>query len=185
MAIRLVIGGPPNSGKSTFAESLARALQDQSVDAEAIDLDPWSPTLALIRGEITEDQRKAMKKKKITREEAEEAAERFEKSSRKHSVVLGDAPGGISDQSRIIAKKATHAIILCREDRKDEVDEWRMFFEKMGLRIIAVMISKEHGEEEIRSNDLVEGILANLDRKPRISPAMRLLATLLRSKLGI
>ncbi len=60
-----------------------------------------------------------------------------------------------------------------------------MFFEKMGLRIIAVMISKEHGEEEIRSNDLVEGILANLDRKPRISPAMRLLATLLRSKLGI
>lgn len=185
LAIRLLIGGPPNSGKSTLAESLARALQDQRVDAEAVDLDPWSPTLALIRGEITEEQRRAMKKKEITMEEAEKAAKRFEQISRKHGIALGDAPGEISDQLRIIARKATHAIILCREDSRDAIDKWKIFFTEMGIRIIAVLVSKERGGEEIRSNTLIEGTVSNLDRKPRISPGIGVLATLLRSKLGV
>ncbi len=180
-----MIGGPPNSGKSTFAESLAQALQDQRIDAEAVDLDPWSPTLARVQGRITEEQREALKRNKIAKEDAEATASDFDDSSHKHQVVVGDAPGGISSESEVIYRKATHAIIVCRDDLKDAVDDWRRFLGRLGVKIIAVIISTEHGEEKIHSNDLIEATLLDQHRQPEVSATVRGVATLLKARLGI
>src|SRR2546422_3216644 len=114
----IVVGGPPNSGKSTFAVSLVRALQNQGIDAETVDSDLWSSTVDLILGKITEEQRNQRKTEKITAEQVGEAKKAIRRASRKHEVVVADAPGMISGELRTIFAGANHGVIVCREDRQ-------------------------------------------------------------------
>ena len=181
----MIVGGPPNSGKSTFSESLVRALQDQGVSAEAVDLDPWSPTLGFIRGEISKSERDRLKRSKISTEDIKDAVTRLSQASRDNDFVIGDAPGGISDEIRPIYRLATHAMILCREDKQAEIDKWKMFFSTMNLRIVATIMTRTSGVEEMRAGDLVEGTLVGLDRTPINTPAIRSLASILRGKVGL
>lgn len=179
------MGGPPNSGKSTFSESLARALRRQGVSAEAVDLDPWSPTLALIRGEISKEERDSLKRKRIGPKEIHDAARRLKEVAKGHDFVVGDAPGGISDDMRPVYQAATHAIILCREDRREEIDDWKIFSSRMDLRIVAVITSRTAGTESVEGADLIEGTLVGLERNPVDTPVMRSLAAMLRLRLGL
>lgn len=185
MAIRIIVGGPPNSGKSTFSESLVRALQDQGVDAESIDLDLWSPTLDFLQGKITKEQRDEQKRKSITSKETKEAYRRFKDSSQEHDVIVGDAPGGISKESKQICKAATHGIIVCRDDKTDQIKAWQDFFDDIGVDVVAVIISKINNSEDITSNDPLKAVLVDLNRQPKVTPVLRVFATLLREKLGI
>ncbi len=73
LPVSIIIGGPANSGKSTLAESLARALRRLGVDAFAEDLDLASPTLEFIRGTKGWEQRLSSKKE-WTPQLAEKAA---------------------------------------------------------------------------------------------------------------
>ncbi len=183
--IVIVIGGPANSGKSTFAVSLVRALQDHGVDAETEDLDLWSPTIEFIRGKITQEQRDKLKKKAITTQQAKESKRILKRASRNHQVVVADAPGVISDELRIIFAGATHGVIVCREDMPGEVEAWTKFFDELKIHVIAVVTSRLEGEEDVGSNDIIKAVLVKLERKPRDSPVLRQFAVLLRSKLGI
>jgi len=184
--IVIVIGGPPNSGKSTFAVSLAYALQDQGIDAETEDLDPWSPTVDLVRGKISKSERDQLKKEKITAEHAIKAKRILKSASRKHQVVVADAPGLISDELRkIFTGTATHGVIVCREDMQDEVGRWTEFFGELKIELVAIVTSKIKGDEDVASDGLIKAVIVQLERKPRDSPAIRRFAVLLRAKLGI
>jgi len=185
LAIRIVIGGPPNSGKSTFSESLVRALQDQGTDAESIDLDLWSPTLDYLQGRITKEQRDEQKRKLITAKEAKEAYTRFKDASKEHDVIVGDAPGGISEESKQICKAATHGIIVCRDDNTDQIRVWRDFFNDIGIDVVAVVISKINSTEDITSYEPLEVVLADLNRQPKVTPILKVFAALLGAKLGV
>lgn len=185
MAIRIIVGGPPNSGKSTFSESLVRALQDQGVDAESIDLDLWSPTLDYLQGNITKKQRDKQKRKSITIKDAKEAHSRFKDVSKEHDVIVGDAPGGISKELKQICKAATHGIIVCRDDKTNQIKTWQGFFEGIGVDTVAVVISKINNNEEVTSYEPLEIVLTDLNRQPKVTPVLRIFVTLLREKLGI
>jgi len=179
------VGGPPNSGKSTVVESLVRALQNQGVDAESVDLDPWAPTLALIQGKITREERDRQKRQNITDADARKVAERFRSASVRHRVIMGDAPGGISKTSKIIYQEATHAILVCREDGQKDIETWKSFFKELKVDLIAIVISKLDGDEEVTSNDLIHASLVKLEREPKNTPAIAALASLLRTKLAV
>lgn len=185
-SIRIIVGGPPNSGKSTFAESMNRALQNQNIDAEAIDLDIFSPTLDYVKGNITKEEREQQKRKNVTKEDIEDIVKRFTECGTEHQVIIGDAPGGISEESKPIFKAATHGIIICREDEIQQLDSWITFFNEIHIPLVAVVISKIDGEESVESSDLIRVVLVKLDKNNiRITETMMVMATLLRDKIGI
>ncbi len=116
---------------------------------------------------------------------AEKAAAIFEEASTKHAVVIGDAPGKITDESRVIVKKANYAIILCREDCKEGVKNWQNFFDQMGVPVICVAISRMIGEGNVKEKDVIEATLVGLDRKPKTDEVIMSLALLVKERLDL
>jgi signal recognition particle GTPase len=185
-SIRIVVGGPPNSGKSTFSECIARALQDLDIDAESIELDVFAPTLDYIKRKITREERDKRKQEPVTKEKIEKAVKRFKSASNKHDIVIGDAPGRISKESKLLCRIATHGIIICREDESSEIENWKSFFEELNIPIVVVIISKLDGEESIIPSEMIHATLVNLHREQiQITEYIRLLSVLLKERLPI
>lgn len=180
------MGGPPNSGKSTFSLRLTRALEDQGINVHKEDFDIWSPTIEFLEGKITEEQRQAKKRKNITKEDVQRSAKLFKKLLKEYSLVIGDGPGGISKESEIILKNAQYGIIVCRDDKLDEIKIWKEFFKKIGIEVIGIVISKLSGDEKIIQNSIIEARFVDLNREnTQVTSSTRVFASLLRSKLGI
>lgn len=187
MVIRIIVGGPPNSGKSVFSERLVRALQDGEVDAETQELDLWAGTVDYLRGNILKDERARLKRNDVTEKDMKNLAKEFVELSKKHDVVIGDAPGGISDLSEIAVREGTHGIIVCREDRPEDIERWQKFFRENNVELIAVIHTSMNGDESILNNNPVEARLVNLDRclPVTVTSTTASLANMLRIKLGI
>ena len=124
--------------------------------------------------------------KKWTPELAEQAATLFEEASSKHVVVIGDAPGKITPESTTIAQKAHYAIILCREDCANEINQWKQFFGKLNLPVICTAISKMTGVGKIEEIDnAITATFVGLDRKVKADPIITTLAQLIKETLSL
>lgn len=187
--IRIIIGGPPNSGKSTLVSSTKRAFWEIGVKVNSVELDLWAPTLEFLEGKISKEERDSRKQKKVTKEEAKEASKRLVEASQDGSIAIGDCPGKMSQELKIIVKNATHAIILCRADQIQEIESWRTFFSEVGIPIIAELVSELNGSEEVQmsGNGLITGRLVGLDRDVgrKESPVISQLAFLIKSVLEL
>jgi len=185
LAIRIVVGGPPHSGKSTFTARLVRTLHKElAVDVDNMSLDPWDRSLDVMLGNITEEERK-QKNKKITKNHLRDKASEFKKFSKKHEVVVGDLPGRITDKSQIVTRAGTHGIIVCKDDELNEIAEWENFFLDNNVELIAVIHTSMTGSENAWQDNLIRAELVNLDQSIIITPAMKSLASLLKNRLGI
>lgn len=136
---RIVIGGPPHSGKSTFMVLLERALERMGVDVKLIDLDYASPSVEWIKG--VEGERK---KQPWTPKLAQEARKDFLQKATSTDVLLGDSPGKITNITETLTRGAHGAIILSRDE--NETKRWKNFFKKLGIPIICNLDSALFGE---------------------------------------
>jgi CRISPR-associated protein Csx3 len=186
--VKIILAGPPRSGKSCLREGLKKAILDL-VRARQIDLYPYVIT-ACPDGEGAWFQETAARSpdearqlkieyKKSLGGFTPEFVKRVAESVRLCNLplTLVDIGGYPSRENEEICKNATHAILLAG-DTDDEswsqrLEVWRAFCQKVGLRIIAELHSDYHGREDsiqgIGPDGIFRGSIHHLERGEDIS----------------
>lgn len=149
-SIKVVLCGPPHSGKSCLREGLKQALMNLHRAGAA----PYPYVLtacpdgegswyseAAQRDPVLAQQLKQTYKTKFTWAFAEKVAQDIATISLPLTII--DIGGKIGDKNRLIIAPATHAIIL--SSNLDLVQEWKALCSELNLNIIAIIHSHYHG----------------------------------------
>lgn len=135
MTTRLLIGGPSNSGKSTFVLSLVEYLRGTGITANAHELDVWSNSYIAFRGEIPFEGRP--KRQGLDWDWQTPLKERIDAFNADVSdFVFGDLPGKLDEAiAHTCANvRADGALVISR--KLDALAEWEDFFGKNGVPLI-------------------------------------------------
>ncbi len=156
--MKIVICGPPHSGKSVFREGLKQAIRripgapypyviTACPDGEGA----WFQETA--NRDAADAERLKAEYKSSLNGFTPEFVKRIADSVKfcELPLVFIDIGGRTSNENRAICRNATHAIILYGDPAK--LLEWREFCNELGLEVIAEIFSDYHG-----SNDTVQGI---------------------------
>src|SRR5438270_3441304 len=161
----ILIGGPPNAGKSVLFDSLTTALQQRGVRHHAIracpdgegnwyqeiqqQLDPESIRLIRIKKEWT-----ASFVQGICRD-----------LERRHLPLLVDMGGRPKEWQMCILQACTHSLLLLRPDEPESADAWRELVKKASLLPLAELHSERNGIAAITSETpIIQGTLTGLER---------------------
>lgn len=170
--IKVVLCGPPQSGKSCLREGLKQAILSH-LNAPY----PYVITAcpdgegAWYQKAYANDQEKAQQAKinykgDLTQEFAQNAQEWVKSANQPINII--DVGGKISKQNEMIMAEATHAIIL--SGNPDKFQEWQDFCQKLDLTIIALVKSQlEAQQDEI---NLVENWQNDIDIKLKQAPLL-------------
>ncbi len=153
----VVVGGPPNSGKSTFSASLYNEIMGlidlctlwgiigkDDIKIGFSDLDRASPTSQSV-----------MDNKKVMRElrrpwdtgMAMRAHRLLTEMGATNNVTLGDLPGQPSYITSILSQDASHSIIVKRSEDSSG-NEWRNFFLSLPRQTNLIRVNTRYGEED-------------------------------------
>ena len=154
MSQRYLVGGPANSGKSTYVLSLVRRLGDgHGVRARAVELDVWSGSYPAFRGEVTFKDRP--KKTGLDWDWKTPLDQRLtEFNGAEEDFVFGDLPGAKIDQATdymCANAKADGAIVVSRT--LEGVAQWRQAFESRGIKVVHECLSMQ-GQAPLVLRDL-------------------------------
>ena len=187
---KIVLAGPPRSGKSCLREGLKQALRaipdapypyvitacpdgEGSWFQETVNQDPELASAC-----------KAAYKAKFT----PEFVRRISDSVRNCTLelVLVDIGGIPSLENHEICASATHIVILAGNDPKhgtpwqDRLPEWRAFANQLGLTVVAEIFSDYHGTEDnvegASSNGILHGSVHYLERGENVSERLMIRA---------
>lgn len=145
MTAKIVIGGPPHSGKSVFLGALTKLLPRQSyyLCREAV---PDGEGTWLGRRYDDPDVVALRRKGRFTPARVERAANVVREWD-STPLMLVDLGGRITPENEMVAREATHAIILAGD--VSAIPQWRSFFEQdCGLQVIAVLESAYGASED-------------------------------------
>lgn len=158
---KIVLGGPPRSGKSCLREGLKQAIR-------AIPDAPYPYVLtACPDGEgswfqetVNRDPELARRlkeayKAKFTPEFVRRIADSV--SWCREPLTLVDIGGRTTDDNVEICSAATHIVILAGDTGK--FPEWRDFARRVGLKVVAEIYSDYHGVRDVVETPGPEGIL--------------------------
>ncbi len=140
--IKVVVGGPPHSGKSVFIEALTKNLDEDHTFAFSACPDGEGPWLQ--RHYNDPEVVKWRQKGQFTSEFVDRAARVV--SDWEGPLMLVDIGGRISEENSQIVQGATHAIILAGDLSK--AAEWQGFFDSHGVEVVAVLHSHYHGRSD-------------------------------------
>lgn len=167
--VKVVVMGPPHSGKSVFIESLMGHF-DAELNATMLSGCPDGEGLWL-QEHYDKPEVAALRRKGTFTPEfvqfAKESVENFE-----NPLALVDIGGRVSDENRQIAAGATHAVILAGD--LGRVDEWIGFADELGLPVVAKLHSHytashdtilKTGDTVVASTHFLERGTGDKDRK--------------------
>lgn len=142
--IKIVIGGPPHSGKSVFIEALTQNLDKDNTFSFSAAPDGEGPWLQ--RHYDDPEVIKFRQKGKFT---PEFVADRKKKiHDWEGPLMIIDVGGRTSEENAEMIEGATHAIILAGDLSK--VAEWRNFFEENNIEVIAKLHSHYQGNHDVQ-----------------------------------
>jgi|GEM_PF-578462 len=164
---KIILAGPPRSGKSCLRQGLKDVIRtipgapyplfitgcpdgEGAWFQEAMNNDP-----------VLAAKLKAEYKSRFTPEFVARVRDGIKNLSLPHSPLnFIDIGGMTTPENAEICKYANGAILLCGETaaRADAPSEWKTFFNKLGIPIIAEVYSDYHGKEDIVEGDGVDGV---------------------------
>jgi len=158
---RYLVGGPSNSGKSTYVLSLTRRLSGgHGITARAIELDVWSGSYPAFQGEISfKDRPKHFGLDWDWKTPLLARIREFNEST--EDIVFGDLPGAKIDEAtyHMFANcRADGAIIVSRT--LEGLKLWREAFEKGGVPVVHECLSV-HGQAPLILRDMNRVVDAN------------------------
>jgi CRISPR-associated protein Csx3 len=174
--LKVVLCGPPHSGKSCLREGLKQALMAEYRLGNA----PYPYVLtacpdgegawyseAAKRDAVLAKQLKDAYKSKFTEAFARKVAQDVAGLSLPLSLI--DVGGRIDEKNRWIMSGATHAVILAGE--MERVAEWELLCEELGLGVIAVIESDYQGTEDrvVSETPMLTGSIHCLERGEDVS----------------
>lgn len=140
--IKVVVGGPPHSGKSVFIEALTKNLDKADTFAFSACPDGEGPWLQ--RHYDDPEVVKWRQKGQFTPEFVDRAKTVVKEWE--GPLMLVDIGGRTSEENAQIVEGATHAIVLAGDLSK--VSEWQDFFKSHGVEVMAVLHSHYHGNTD-------------------------------------
>jgi len=167
--MKIVIGGPPQSGKSTFTASLIQAIRERQRNRPYQLSFSWQPLdvtdnsiAVLLNPDEDIDQKRDVD---WTDERAEERRAVFE--ARDERLVIADAPGCITPQLRIVIEPADAIIILANYEEREQIEDWREVAESNGMQVFAELTSilEEDLDAGWEERGTREGIIRSIERE--------------------
>jgi CRISPR-associated protein Csx3 len=148
--IKVVLCGPPHSGKSCLRDGLKKAIlgilgapYPYVITACPDGEGSWHKE-AYKNDEESAKHARSKNKGDFTPEFAEVVAGWVKSANQPINII--DVGGKISDENKQIMEEATHAVILSGEQSK--VAEWRNFCENLNLKVIAEIESNYNAKED-------------------------------------
>ncbi len=196
--IKVVLCGPPHSGKSCLREGLKKAILGNVgvpypyiITAVPDGEGSWHQEACKNNSTVAADC-KQNNKSDVTPEFAVQAAQWVRSANQSINII--DVGGRTSDENKLIMQPATHAVILSGDTGK--FAEWEDFCKNLGLKIIAKIHSqldavedevlfadgwKEHTSELLETIPLLTGSTHGLKRGEDLStrPMIEALADVL------
>jgi CRISPR-associated protein Csx3 len=157
----VLIGGPPNSGKSVLSYSLAKALRQRRIDHYLYRACPDGEGDWFQEGpeEVAKEIRLRVKGS-WTRAYAEMAYRQIERRPFPWLVDSGGLPGPLNEP---IFRACTHAILLTPSDEAHTF--WQALVERHGLVLLADLRSDLEGVSRLETDQpIIRGTLAGLRR---------------------
>lgn len=167
--MKVVVCGPPHSGKSTFTGALIRAIRDRQWKQEFhlsftwIPLDVTDNSLAA----IVDPDGDVPQKREVewTTERAEER--RAVLAGRDEGLVLADSPGLITSELRTVIEPADAMILLASKEKSEKIDDWRDVARREGLHVFAELTTVLDEDLDPKWDDRNDrnGTLRSVDRE--------------------
>lgn len=158
--MKIAVGGPSNSGKSTFSAALYRYLyRDAQCEVEYHSLDPWDQSGLWLLDRVSSDSRK---NPDAGEEEVDEIIDGLDSSEAE--IIVGDAPGSLEEPIDRLLEVVDEIIILANDESTDEIANWTDKADQLDINIYSTFIT--FLDEDIdpcwdKANS--EGILVDLD----------------------
>ena len=185
--IKLVLAGPPHSGKSCLREGLKQAILGFKRESSGVPY-PYVIT-ACPDGEGAWFQEtmekypeiakacKAAYKGKFTQEFVRLVADHVHHCEQ--PLTLVDIGGRIDVSNHEICKSATHIVLLASDNPESgeswdvRLEEWREFAKELDLTVVAEIFSDYHGKadvvKDVCPNNILRGSVHHLERGERIT----------------
>lgn len=149
--MKVVVGGPPHSGKSTFTAGLVERVRERQrnqpfdVSFTWMTLDVTDNSLAFLLDESGDVSRR---NEEVEWSEENARVRRATFEGRDEQLVVADAPGRLTHELNIVIEPADAMVVLASDEKRGEIDDWRARADRLDVAVRWVIVSVLDGDAE-------------------------------------